>query len=60
MNEYVDRECTRCEKGRVHIGGPHEVKTGLCPACCGTGKVLSYLYPRPKGDTTGRGRRKAP
>ena len=49
MSEYVERECQRCEEGRVHVGGPHEARTGPCPDCHGTGKVLSYLYPRPKG-----------
>ncbi len=49
MNEYVERECQRCEEGCVHVGGPCEVETEPCPDCRGTGKVLSYLYPRPKG-----------
>jgi hypothetical protein len=49
VNRYVERKCGRCEEGRVHVGGPLEVKTGPCPDCGGTGKVLSYLYPKPKG-----------
>ena len=49
MNQYVERECLRCEEGRIHVGKSHEVKTDDCPDCRGTGKVLSYLYPKPKG-----------
>ena len=63
--EYVERECLRCLGGIVHIGGPTEVRTASCPNCEGTGKVLSYLYPKPKGrrgpwpleKTTAEGRR---
>ncbi|QIN78353.1 hypothetical protein GBA65_07270 [Rubrobacter marinus] len=46
---YAERGCVRCFDGVVHVGGPAEVRTAPCPDCCGTGKVLSYLYPRPKG-----------
>lgn len=46
---YVERECGRCFDGIVHIGGPTEVRTALCPNCQGTGKVPTYLYPKPKG-----------
>ncbi len=49
VSQYVERECLSCEKGRVHVGTIHEVKTGDCPDCEGSGKVLSYLYPKPKG-----------
>lgn len=49
MDQYVERECLRCEEGRVPVGTVHEVKTDDCPECKGTGKVLSYLYPKPKG-----------
>ena len=49
MNQYVERQCLRCEEGRIHVGTPHEVKTDLCPDCKGSGRVLSYLYPKPKG-----------
>ena len=46
---YAERECYRCFGGVVHVGGPAEVRTIPCPDCRGTGRVLSYLYPRPKG-----------
>ena len=46
---YVERECGRCFDGAVHVGGPMEVRTAPCPNCKGTGKVLSYLYPKPEG-----------
>ncbi len=45
----MERECGRCLDGVVHVGSPTEVRTASCPNCHGTGKVLSYLYPRPKG-----------
>ena len=48
MDQYVERECLRCDRGRIDVGTPHEVKTDDCPDCKGTGKVLSYLYPKPK------------
>ncbi len=46
---YAERECGRCLDGVVHVGSPTEVRTAPCPDCRGTGRVLSYLYPRPKG-----------
>lgn len=46
---YAERECGRCLGGMVHVGSPTEVKTAPCPTCKGTGRVLSYLYPKPKG-----------
>lgn len=46
---YAERECGRCFDGAVHIGLPTEVRTAPCPNCGGTGKVLSHLYPKPKG-----------
>ena len=46
---YAVRECRRCFDGVVHIGGPNEVKTAPCSDCRGTGRVLSYIYPKPKG-----------
>ncbi len=49
MSEYVERECGRCIKGRVHVGTPDRVETEECPDCHGTCKVLRYLYPKPKG-----------
>lgn len=49
MSEYVERECVRCLDGVVHVGGPMEVRTAPCPNCRGTGRVLSFLYPKPKG-----------
>ena len=45
---YAERECIRCFGGIIHVGGPTEVRTAPCPDCEGTGRVLSYLYPRPK------------
>ncbi len=65
MSDYVERECAGCLDGMVHVGGPMEVRTVPCPTCRGTGKVLSYLYPRPKGrhgtwppeEATAKGRR---
>lgn len=45
----MERECGRCFDGAVHVGGPMEVRTAPCPNCRGTGKVLSYLYPKPEG-----------
>lgn len=48
MSDYVKRECARCLDGVIYVGGPMEVKTAPCPNCHGTGKVLSYLYPKPK------------
>jgi hypothetical protein len=47
--DYVERECRRCFEGVIHVGGPKEVRTAPCPDCQGTGKVLAYLYPKPKG-----------
>jgi len=49
VHQYVERKCLRCDEGRVHIGTVHEVRTDDCPDCEGSGKVLSYLYPKPKG-----------
>lgn len=49
MNRYVERECTYCEEGRVHLETVHEVRTHACPDCGGTGRIFSYLYPKPKG-----------
>lgn len=46
---YTERECGRCFDGVVHVGGPTEVRAAPCPNCRGTGKVLSFLYPKPKG-----------
>jgi hypothetical protein len=46
---YVEKECGRCFDGTVHVGGPAEVRTAPCPDCHGTGRILSYLYPKPKG-----------
>jgi hypothetical protein len=46
---YAERECGRCFGGVVYVGGPAEVRTAPCPDCRGTGRVLAYLYPRPKG-----------
>jgi hypothetical protein len=46
---YEERECGRCFGGAIHVGGPTEVRTSPCPDCRGTGKVLCFLYPRPKG-----------
>lgn len=46
---YAERECGWCWGGAVHIGGPEEVRTAPCPDCGGTGRVLAYLYPKPKG-----------
>ncbi len=46
---YVEKECGRCFDGVVHVGGTMEVRIAPCPNCRGTGKVLSYLYPKPKG-----------
>ena len=46
--DYVERECPRCLGGVVHVGPPTEVRTAVCPDCNGTGRILSYLYPRPK------------
>jgi hypothetical protein len=46
---YAERDCGRCFDGVVHVGSPTEVRTAPCPDCRGTGKVLSYLYPKPKG-----------
>lgn len=62
---YAERECGRCLGGVVHVGSPTEVRTAPCPDCHGTGKVLSYLYPKPKGrrgpwppeETAAQGRR---
>jgi hypothetical protein len=45
----VERECGACFDGVVHVGGPNEVRIAPCTNCRGTGKVLSYLYPKPKG-----------
>jgi len=47
--EYVERACPRCLGGVVHLGSPTEVRTASCPDCEGTGRVLSYLYLKPKG-----------
>ena len=49
VTTYVERECDRCFGGVVHVGSPTEMGTASCPNCRGTGKVLSYLYPKPKG-----------
>lgn len=49
MNRYVERECGRCLGGLVHVGGPTRLKTAPCPECEGTGRVLAFLYPKPKG-----------
>lgn len=46
---YIERECGRCFDGVVHVGGPREVRTAPCANCHGTGTVLAYLYPRPRG-----------
>ena len=45
----MERDCGRCFDGVVYVGGPTMVRTAPCPNCRGTGKVLSYLYPKPKG-----------
>jgi hypothetical protein len=49
MPAYAERECGRCFGGVVHVGRPTEVRTAPCPDCHGTGKVLCFLYPKPKG-----------
>lgn len=49
MSGYVERECRRCLRGRVHVGPPTELETEPCPDCRGTGKVLVFVYPKPKG-----------
>lgn len=49
VNRYVEKDCTRCGEGRVHVGGSLEVRTAPCPDCRGTGRVLCFLYPKPKG-----------
>jgi hypothetical protein len=46
---YAERECHHCTEGRVRLGTPTGSRTEECPACGGTGRVLSYLYPKPKG-----------
>ncbi len=46
---YTERECGRCLDGVIHVGDPTEVRTGPCPDCRGTGRIFSYLYPKPKG-----------
>lgn len=46
---YVERECGHCFDGVVQVAGPMEVRTAPCSNCEGTGKVLAYLYPKPKG-----------
>lgn len=48
MNRYVERECGRCLKGLVHVGGPTELDTAPCPDCEGTGTILAFLYPKPR------------
>jgi hypothetical protein len=49
VNRYAERECARCEEGHVHVGGSLEVRTVPCPDCRGTGRILCFLYPKPKG-----------
>jgi hypothetical protein len=49
MPAYAEHECGRCLDGLVHVGRPEEARTEPCPDCGGTGKVLAYLYPKPRG-----------
>lgn len=46
---YAERECGRCFDGAIYVGEPTEVRIAPCPDCRGTGRVLAFLYPRPKG-----------
>jgi hypothetical protein len=49
VNGYAERDCHHCTGGHVCIGTSTGAGTEECPTCRGTGTILCFLYPKPKG-----------
>jgi hypothetical protein len=43
---YEERECSRCFDGREY--DPERGAWVECRTCSGSGRVIVYVYPRPK------------
>jgi hypothetical protein len=51
---YEERECWRCDRGRVYqspslLDSPHAGRWVPCPSCEGTRKAVVFVYPKKHG-----------